>query len=142
MIAQFLTPLRMEDIDGAEAVLIEPLKFYSAKLQGIVVVPPGFRTDFASLPRGLWNVFPKRGKQDKAAVIHDAAYRGACVTHRFQPMHLTKGIADDLFLEAMQASGVNAVTRFCFYRAVRWFGGCAYATGQRAKQQRTGDDVV
>lgn len=142
MIAQFITPLRLEDVDGSEGILIEPLKFYSAELRGMVIAPAGFCTDFASLPRGLWNIFPKRGKQDKAAVLHDAAYRGALVTIAGDRMHLVKGLADDLFLEAMVASGVGAFTRTAFYRAVVWFGGRAYANGQRLKVVATDEQSV
>ena len=124
--AEFLTPLRLEDIDGAEGILLEPLKFYSRALKGTVQAPAGMQTDFASIPRGLWNLLPKRGKHDKAAVIHDAAYRGLLQTSTGRPMKLIKPLADDLFNEAMTASGVNRISRFLMFRAVCWFGGAAY----------------
>lgn len=39
-----------------------------------IAVPAGFITDFASVPRPLWAVFPKWGKYGNAAVIHDYLY--------------------------------------------------------------------
>lgn len=133
MIAQFLSPtMILAEADGAEGTLVEPLKFYSAELRGILIVPPGFTTDFASIPRGLWNLLPKRGKHDRPAVLHDGAYRDALVTVGGQRVHLTKPLADRLFLEAMQAAGVGVFSRTLMYNAVRFFGGDAYEADQRA----------
>lgn len=130
VIAQFLGPMRLEDVDGAHALLLEPLKFYSARHRGIFVVPPGFATDFASIPRGLWNLIPKRGKHDRAAVLHDAGYRGVIQTKSGQRVRLTRELVDALFLEGMAAAGVGWLTRSLMYRAVRLFGATAYDAGQ------------
>ena len=120
--ARFLTPLRLEDIDGHTMSLLEPLKFYSAELRMVVRVDPPFVTDFASIPRGFWNLIPKNGKWDRASVIHDAAYRLQLrdVTGKFFPA--TKSQADHLFREGMAADGVGKVTRNLMFAAVRLFG--------------------
>lgn len=121
--AHFLAwPLQTEDINGTEAILLAPLKFFSAKLKRIVVAPPGFRTDFASIPRGLWNLFPKRGLHDRAAVIHDAAYRKQLRTNQGHILILSKRGADDLFEEALATLDVSFLRRFLMVKAVRWFG--------------------
>jgi hypothetical protein len=120
--AKFLTPLQTQDIDGTEAILLTSLRFFSARLKRIVVAPAGFRTDFASIPRGLWNLFPKRGKHDRAAVLHDAAYRKKLRNAQGDIFILTKAQADDLFDEALSVCGINRVSRFCMVRAVKWFG--------------------
>lgn len=125
-VAQFLTPLRLEDIDGHRARLFDALHYYSADLRGVFVVPAGFETDFASIPRGLWNVLPKRGKHDAPAVLHDAAYRGALLTGGGLRVRLVRALADDLFLEAMRARGVNRVSRRLMYWAVTWWGSGSY----------------
>lgn len=67
--AHFVSKLWLEDIDGERSIIASPLVFFSAELRGIVVVPAGFVTDFASIPRWVWSVIPKRGKHDWAAVL-------------------------------------------------------------------------
>lgn len=140
MIAQFLSPLRLEDVDGAEGILLEPLRFYSDRLKRIVVAPAGFKTDFASIPRGLWNIFPKRGKHDKAAVLHDAAYRNVLQGHLGNLLTLPKNQCDGLFAETMEVSGVGWFSRTSMVRAVEWFGGPSFERDRA--EQRTGDEVV
>ena len=124
--ARFLTPLRLEDIDGHTMSLLEPLKFYSAEQRMVVRVDPPFVTDFASIPQILWNILPRNGKYDRAAVLHDAAYRLQLrdVTGKFFPA--TKSQADRLFREGMDADGVDRLTRNVMYAAVVIFGKFAF----------------
>ena len=57
-------------------MVVEPLTYASAVLGGVLTVPAGFPTDFASIPRGLWNVLPPIGKYDAGAEIgYGGAYR-------------------------------------------------------------------
>lgn len=78
-----------------------------------VSVPPGFTTDFASVPRLLWPVFPPAGPWCKAAVIHDYLY---------QSRTCSRFLADALFREAMAQLGVPVWRRVVMYYAVRVFG--------------------
>lgn len=119
MNAQFLSPLRLERAIGRdEWYLLEPLKFYSRVLRRIVNVPPGFQTDFASVPWFFWRVMPKNGAWDAPAVLHDAIYRGV--------VEGTRKEADDVFLEAMLAIGVPAWRAKSMWLAVRLFGAGPY----------------
>lgn len=121
--AKFLTPLDTRDSeDGKNAILLWPLRFYSYRLKRVVVAPRGMVTDFASIPRGLWNLFPKRGKHDRAAVIHDAGYRGRLEDVIGNHFPVSKSQADDLFDEALKVCGVNTFSRAVMVRTVRWFG--------------------
>jgi len=121
--AKFLTPLDTRDSeDGENATLLAPLRFYSAKYKRTFIVPAGMLTDFASIPRGLWNLFPKRGKHDRAAVLHDAAYRGRLLDILRNPFPVPKDVADDLFDEALRVCGVSWFTRVTMVRAVKIFG--------------------
>lgn len=117
----FLTPLNLQDIDGEQFLLLTPL-LYRAHVKRIFVVPEGFVTDFASIPRLLWARYPKSGKWNRAAVLHDYLY-----VHN----GVTRAEADALFLEALQACGVNWWTRHVFHRAVR-VGGWAIWRKYRA----------
>lgn len=124
--AHFVSKLWLEDIDGERSIIASPLIFYSAELRGIVIVPVGFVTDFSSIPRALWTLFPKRGKHDWAAVLHDAGYEGRLLTSDGRRIHLIKPLADRLFLEAMVVRGVGKVQRKIMYDAVCEYGGKNY----------------
>jgi hypothetical protein len=88
-----------------------------------VVVPEGFVTDFASVPRALWSIFPPIGLYTKAAVIHDYLYQYG---HEFDR---DRKFCDEIFLEAMKALGVSASVRNSMYWGVRLFGSGAYNEG-------------
>lgn len=118
---KFLRPLVLEYIDGHNWRVVNEFAYLSDLHPYIVQVPAGFTTDFASVPRFLWNIFSPTGSYGKAAVIHDYLYR--------TPHIATKREADDIFNEAMQALGTGWWTRNTLYRAVRMFGGSSYKGG-------------
>jgi Protein of unknown function (DUF1353) len=143
--ATFIDPydkLHLIEVDGSEGVLEQPLQFYSAELGLVVVAPAGMETDFASIPRGLWNIFPKRGKHDRGAVLHDAGYRGHLQSAAGTTLALSKHTIDRLFREAMGAGGVGRVSRNLMYRAVSWFGGTAFENGQRIAEAQRVDAAI
>lgn len=88
-----------------------------------VVVPKGFITDFASIPRPLWAVVggPADGKYRKIAVVHDYLYRTRGLATRQQ--------ADDVLREGMKFSGVGLVQRTLIYAGVRVGGAASYRGG-------------
>lgn len=86
-----------------------------------IVVPAGFITDFASIPRVLWNILPPTGKYTKAAVLHDWLYRTTNLATRKQ--------ADDVLLEAMKVCGVSWWQRVAIYSGVRVGGMSSYKGG-------------
>ena len=108
--------------------LKEPLRYRSALLSGqddspssidnpvIIEVPAGFSTDFASVPRGFWNVFPRDGVYTPAAVVHDWLYRRT---------NLPRSLCDAVFREAMEVCGTSAMKRWSMWLAVRLFGWAA-----------------
>lgn len=80
----------------------------------IIKVSAGFTTDFASIPRFFWRVFPPAGKYGKAAIIHDFLYRFKTGINRKD--------ADYIFWLAMGELGVPDWKRWCIWKAVRLFG--------------------
>lgn len=121
MTGSFLTPLHLEYLDGPgagrEFRLLSGFDYTTSVNDiGTIRVPAGFVTDFASVPRFFWRLFPPTGAYGKAAVIHDYLYR--CT-------ELARDVCDQIFLEAMECLGVDWVTRRIIYRAVRLFGGFA-----------------
>lgn len=115
----FTTPLDLEYLDGRTYRLLTAFQYDASGFT--VTVPAGFITDFASIPRPLWVLFPPTGRYGKAAVVHDYLYR--------TPGLVSKAIADATFLEAMGVLGVPWLTRHLLYRSVSLFGGSSYKGG-------------
>ena len=126
MTPRFLTKLIVED-DGGAFVLSQPLVYESAVLEGLLTVPAGFPTDFASIPRGLWNILPPVGKYDAGAVCHDKLYRDGAVNGT----PIDRGTADRVLREAMEVSGVGRVQRWLIYSGLR-IGGWVVWTRYRS----------
>lgn len=113
----FLTRLKIEELPGGKDWrLLAPLVYRCAAGYEITV-PAGATTDFASVPWGLWNLLPKMGEHNRAAVLHDCLYRTGAVF---------RAEADSLFLEAMKASGVSAWKRWIMWGGVRVGGRGSY----------------
>ncbi|HEY8359264.1 MAG TPA: DUF1353 domain-containing protein [Ramlibacter sp.] len=109
--------------------LEQPLVFDSLVLApgGLVriVVPAGFKTDLASVPRivGAYLLFGNKGK--RAAVVHDWLYSGG--------INVTREAADAVFREALQATGYNRLTVAAMYAGVR-LGGASRFTAPNVPQ--------
>lgn len=114
--SSFTKPLVVTPIDGIRWRLVKPFEYYIAEPDGEkIVVPEGFITDFASIPRFAWSIIGSPwGKYGKAAVIHDYCY------HRVM---FTRKICDKIFLDAMKVLGVGWLKRHIMHRAVRLFAG-------------------
>lgn len=66
----FLTPLRVENVDACNWVLLEDFLWRGS--QGDVFkVAAGNMTDFASVPWWTQSILPRTGTWTKAAVLHD-----------------------------------------------------------------------
>lgn len=97
--------------------LVTPLIFEAGN-GAIYEVPTGFETDFASVPRlpMLYALFGDTAHA--AAVVHDYL----CRVYYPQCM-ISWRAAADVFLEAMEASGIPAWRRIPMYWAVRLYRG-------------------
>jgi hypothetical protein len=120
--ASFLSRLILERAIGRdEWTLAAPLIYLSDRI-GVVHVPEGFVTDFASIPRALHRLLPKNGEYDAPALVHDWLYATA---------PCDRATADDVFLEAMESLNVPWWKRASMYRAVRLFGWAAWNAHRR-----------
>jgi hypothetical protein len=111
---RFLAQNRWRDFE-----LSQPLVFHG-RTGFEIIVPAGFVTDFASVPRVLWSILPPYGPWTRGAILHDYLWRllycGA--PHPLAPDSRT---AAKIFLEAMRESGVKPVTAWTLYAATRAF---------------------
>ena len=122
--AGFLTPLRLEYLDGHLWKVIEPFEYcVGSEFSTVkVVIPTGFFTDFASVPRVLWSLLPPTGPYGKAAVVHDWLYQNPELldySEPCDPMPLSRSDCDTVFFEAMGVLSVGNWTRGAVYSGVR-----------------------
>jgi len=90
---------------------------------GTIVIPKGFYTDGASVPKIFWNIFSPWGSYFSAALVHDFLYSKDSDNLFFVS---DRKEADRIFKEAMYNAGVGWVTRETVYRAVRLGGWASY----------------
>lgn len=103
--------------DGFNAAVVEP---FTVVVDGETIhVPSGWITDWASVPRFFWRLFPPIGRYTLAAVVHDYLYEYRVGTRKR---------ADRVFLRIMEHLGVPWWKRTAMYWAVRLFGGRAWRT--------------
>jgi len=114
----FNGPLQSEDFnDGIRVRLLRALRYVGHR-GDLVIVPDGFVTDLASIPRCLWPIFPPRGRYNRAAVVHDYLYG----THHTEWRPADRLTADRIFREAMVDLGVWRPVRWCVWLGVRLGG--------------------
>lgn len=122
MPSSFRTPLRLEFLDDSRFQLTEAFEFMSIVTESVICVPAGFVTDFASIPRGLWNLLPPTGRYGKAAVVHDWLYQT-----RDAGTHLVwRDEADAVLREGMEVLEVRKLTRWAIYAGIRLGGWVAW----------------
>ncbi len=132
-----ITPSMRLAVDGWPILIEESFSYFLSQdlyesmgdkdrraFAGGVVVPAGFKTDLASVPRLFTRIFPPYGRYSMAAIVHDYLYSSYC------KYDCTRQGADRIFLDAMIDRGVSVFTRQCLYRAVR-VGGWAPWNRQR-----------
>lgn len=122
----FLTRLRVEilppsEVSKRQVYLLLQDFVYDSNLFGRIVVPAGFKTDFASIPRALWRYLdPEDPCILYASVVHDFLYS---LGGKMGEVAFSRNLADRVLREAMEISGARIDQRFAAYRAVDWFGG-------------------
>jgi hypothetical protein len=121
MMDEFLSDLSYASIPDEHYrwQLLEPVRFRSARIGQVIVVPGGFECDLTSIPRPLWGFFPPMGPYAAAAVVHDYLYSIRWPDRR---------TADQIFLDAMASLGVPWWQRQLFYASSRISGGHAWRT--------------
>ena len=139
--SSFTNPLCVKVLDdGKHYEVLEDFTYYTtSNKHRVFKVQKGFITDFASIPRIFWSIFPPFGRYTKSAVLHDRLCVGFFNNETwFDVMDLdsskkeellkaqpelqtkvTRRFADKIFLESMEAVGVERKTRIILYLSVR-----------------------
>jgi len=119
----FLSELQVENAtprDDGTWRLTAPLVYQSDVAGQTFTVPPGFVTNFASVPRLIVAYALFGNTSNEAATVHDFLYS--------KPAKVPRDVADAVFKEASAVTGVAAWRRFCMWAGVRLFGGSHYNT--------------
>lgn len=114
--SSFTDPLVVTPLDdGKRWRLVKSFSYYvgDESSSDVICVPVGYVTDFASVPRFAWSIFPPWGVYGKAAVVHDwlcqVRGRPSSEVHR-------------IFREAMGVLGVPTWKKWLMWAAVRCCG--------------------
>jgi Protein of unknown function (DUF1353) len=108
-VGTFFSPLIAER-DGKDWTLHDSLHFWSNTLNEMLIVPRGFITDFASVPRiplAFW-------------LAGDTAHASAVIHDYLLSLKYARPLAAEVFREAMIAEGVPSWRRWLMYNSVRW----------------------
>ncbi len=91
-----------------------------------VIIPKGFVTDLASIPKVFWPVLaPQYASFVYPAILHDFLYR--C------PNGITRAYADGVLYSALKSEGVSYYTSMKFWLGVRFFGLAHFETQDNCK---------
>jgi hypothetical protein len=124
----FLSPLRVEQLDKDNWKLLDTLRFYSVELGRMILVPTGFVTDFASVPRLPFIYWATGGTAEAPAVLHDWLYRTGAES-------VTRKQADAVFSEAIISREYYWKLRaWSMWAGVRIGGYWSYQTRARNEQ--------
>lgn len=107
-----------------DRVLVEPISPIFWRLEEEIryigerdefIVPKGYTTDFATVPRVAVWLIPRFGSFTKAAILHDFL-----LTNCLEAGRVSSVDADGLFLRALRELRVPAYRRLLMWTGVRW----------------------
>jgi hypothetical protein len=115
-------PVTKEFADGRDWMIFETIEYSIGNSGVIIIVPKGFVTDYASIPKPLWSFgLSPHGKYGKAAIVHDYLY---------WKQDCTRMQSDNLLLIAMKESGVSPSQQSEIHLGVRAGGGVAWESNK------------
>jgi len=103
--------LTVSRVDANTWSLVDELVYRGARQR--FVVPAGFRTDFATVPRVVTWLIPRFGAYTLAAILHDWLVSEG-------PSVVSARDADGIFRRVMRESGVPVLRRWLMWAGVRW----------------------
>ena len=105
--------LTVRRVDAYRWALVDDLVYLGRRDR--FVVPAGFRTDFATVPRVVTWLVPRFGAYTLAAILHDWL-----ITEGLRTRVVTSRDADGIFRRVMRESGVPVLRRWLMWTGVRW----------------------
>ena len=96
-------------IEGRKFRILEDVEVFG------VVIPAGYETNGASVPRPFWGILSPFTEGFRAALVHDFRYTN--------DIRLTRKETDKEFYDNLGKCGVNNIRRSLVWLAVTLFGG-------------------
>jgi hypothetical protein len=120
---QFSGDPLIRKINNRQAWQLAEALAYRSRDGRLFIVPAGFETDGASVPRPLWWLYPPfGGEYDRAAIIHDYLYTHAEHVVGDDDGHISRGAVDGLMLEMMEVDEFRRTGRRTVHAGVRLGG--------------------
>lgn len=119
MTPRFRTTLKVEKIGEDRWRLTAPL-IYVSTILGEIIVPEGFVTDFASVPRLPFAYLLAGNVGHAPSTVHDYLYQCQCTD---------RATADAVFHEILGVDSVPWWRRLIMYAAVRTLGWASWLQG-------------
>jgi hypothetical protein len=113
--------------DAKYYVLTAPVRYKIGLAKLPVIVPRGFVTDLASVPKIFWSVLPRDGQYLSAAILHDYMY---------WDQRCTRQEADLILKSNMEDFGVSGFNKTAVYQAVKLGGESSWKTNAAEKTTR------
>lgn len=142
-VKRVLDPIRVEALAPRYKtwLLLDTFEFRLGGPDGdeYVRVEAGFITDFASIPRVLWWLWPpSQGPYLAAALVHDCLYKTGYVVNRHtgERRAIARDESDDVMKEIMEICETPLATKRAIFRGVRLGGWHAW------RKHRKADTVV
>ena len=118
----FKNKLKIEAVQGMDLFELSSRFTYITNLGDKIIVPRGFRTNFASIPSILrWYCDDSHWTIRPGSVIHDYLYSAESAHLGF-----TRKQADSVLLESMLGLGMRTTQAFVIYFTLRFFGAGHY----------------
>jgi len=120
-------PLDLRRFKDPMYILLCPIGWKPKKITqdlSALVVPAGFVTDFASIPRVFWSIFKPDGNYAYAAVLHDYLY---------WQQDRSRSSADAIFRAAMDDLKITDFQSATLFHAVDLFGESAWESNKKLK---------
>jgi len=118
----FKNKLKIEAISREDAYLLTSQLSYITNLGDKIIIPKGFKTNFASVPRLAKFYIDDDDWQIRApSVVHDYLYSAESAELGF-----TRKQADEVLLEAMMGLGMRKTKALLIYYTLRIFGASNY----------------
>lgn len=105
---RYQKPIKVEKVSSRLYRILEDTPIFG------VVIPKGFETDGASVPKPFWWVISPFAEGFRAAIVHDFRYR--------LDASMTRKEADTEFYYNLDKDDVHCISRLLVYWAVRLFG--------------------
>lgn len=132
-----MPPLLHTDGEGSY-ITARKIEWCDLRIPRMIVVPRGFETDLASVPRIFWSILAPTGKHARAAIIHDFLYSTGGAWRKNLPAdrpRLTRRECDAIFHRIMQNAGVRITRRWLMWLAVRICGWLPWHLHRRRRER-------